>query len=231
MLLQDRIYGKVTIEEPVLIDLLHSSTLERLKHISQFGVPDKYYNKKNYSRYEHSVGVMILLKKLGGTLTEQIAGLLHDVSHTAFSHVVDWVLESGEQEDYQDNTHKKFVHTTDIPAILREHTVLLKSVISYHNYPLIDTDIPDLCADRVDYSLREFPSHIAQKCLEGFTIYKNTISCKTIETAKLFAINYLTLQQKHWGGFEAASRFRLFADALRIALKDKISPLKNIHYY
>jgi hypothetical protein len=80
MIINDKIYGKVKIEEPVLLKLLKSPSVLRLKNISQFGVPDLYYHFKNYSRYEHSVGVMILLRKLGATLEEQVAGLLHDVS-------------------------------------------------------------------------------------------------------------------------------------------------------
>ena len=37
---------------------------------------------------------MLLIKKLGGSVEEQIAGLLHDVSHTAFSHVIDYVFDN-----------------------------------------------------------------------------------------------------------------------------------------
>lgn len=66
--------------------------MQRLKGISQFRIPDKYYFKDNYSRFEHSIGVMVLLGKLGASQEEQIAGLLHDVSHKAFSHVYDWVV-------------------------------------------------------------------------------------------------------------------------------------------
>jgi hypothetical protein len=39
-------------------------------------------------------------------------------------------------------------------------------------------------------------------------------------TALLFARNFLNLQTDHWGGFEATSRYRIFADVLRLALKD-----------
>jgi len=79
MLIKDKIFGKVKINEPVLLELLKSPPILRLKSISQFGVPDKYYHIKNFNRYEHSMGVMILLRKLGATPEEQIAGLLHDV--------------------------------------------------------------------------------------------------------------------------------------------------------
>ena len=34
----------------------------------------------------------MLLAKKGASLTEQIAGLIHDVSHTVFSHVIDRVV-------------------------------------------------------------------------------------------------------------------------------------------
>lgn len=80
----DDIYGEIKINEPILLKLLGSPSILRLKKISQCGVPDRYYHLKNYSRYEHSVGAMILLRKLGATLEEQVAGLLHDVSAGPF---------------------------------------------------------------------------------------------------------------------------------------------------
>src|SRR3990167_3900982 len=102
MLIKDRVYGNFQINEPVILELLKSKLVLRLKGISQFGVPDKYHYIKGFSRYEHSVGVMILLRILGASLEEQVAGLLHDVSHTAFSHIVDWVIGQGKTENFQD---------------------------------------------------------------------------------------------------------------------------------
>lgn len=88
MNIADPIYGKMRIQKPVLIELLSAPSVIRLKNISQFGIPDQYYHLKNYSRFEHSVGVMILLRKLGASVEEQAAGLLHDVSVSAFSHII-----------------------------------------------------------------------------------------------------------------------------------------------
>ena len=39
------------------------------------------------THFEHSLGAFILVRRLDAALDEQIAALLHDASHTAFSHV------------------------------------------------------------------------------------------------------------------------------------------------
>ncbi len=120
MIISDSVYGKIKIESPVLLELIKSEPIQRLKGISQFGIPEEFYYLKNFSRYEHSIGVMILLKKLGADEKEQIAGLLHDVSHTAFSHVIDWVVGDGLTEDYQDKQHKKFIQSSSLTKILKK---------------------------------------------------------------------------------------------------------------
>lgn len=71
-------------------------------------------------RYDHSVGVMLLIRMLGGTLEEQIAGLLHDVSHTAFSHVADYVFENRD-EDYHEIIFRSVVESS-------EYLLFLKSI-------------------------------------------------------------------------------------------------------
>ncbi|MFP9052094.1 HD domain-containing protein, partial [Enterococcus faecalis] len=98
MEISDIIYGQHHIDG-VLEELIKSAPVQRLKGIYQGGASFLVNRKWNVTRYEHSIGVMLLIKKLGGTIEEQIAGLLHDVSHTAFSHVVDVVFEN-QAEDY-----------------------------------------------------------------------------------------------------------------------------------
>lgn len=218
LVINDRIYGKVIINSPALIELINSKPLQRLKKIAQFGIPDEYYHKKNFSRYEHSIGVMLVLKRLGASEEEQIAGLLHDVSHTAFSHVIDWVVGSGGREDYQDKQHKNFILNSEITVILKKYKYTPKSIAQYEDFGLLERSVPDLCADRVDYALREFPNKIAKHCLTGLEANSNLIVFSDRTKAKLFAINYFHLQNTHWGGFEAVVRYRLFADVLQKAL-------------
>ena len=216
----DRIYGKFLIKEKVLIELLNSQPLLRLKKISQFGVPDKYYIKKNYSRFEHSVGVMILLRKLGASVEEQVAGLIHDVSHFTFSHVADWVLGKGQEgnEDLQDKLFKKFIKGGEIAKILKRHGFAIKRILNEENFPLLEKKIPDICADRVDYALREFNKAQAKFCLKGIANHDGEIVFTDQKIALLFSRNFLNLQINHWGVYEAVARYQLFSKALKYAL-------------
>lgn len=109
----------------------------------------------NETRYEHSIGVMLLIRKLGGSLEEQIAGLLHDISHTIFSHVIDMVMNHS-QEDYHEEIKEAYLQTTSIPSILAaygfDYRLLL---LNDAQWTLLEQESPLLCADCIDYTLRE----------------------------------------------------------------------------
>lgn len=233
MFIKDNIYGAIEVKEPVIIELLKSPALLRLKNISQYGVPDKYYHFKNFSRYEHSIGVMILLRKLGATLEEQAAGLIHDVSHFAFSHVADWVFSEGDKgnEDLHDTITKKFIERSKVGNILAKHCLSVDRLLNEENYPLLEKKIPDLCADRVDYALREFKywfkPEIVEKCLSDTINYNGEIAFTREETALDFALGFLELQTKHWGGLESMMRYHLFSNALKLALKEGLIKKKD----
>lgn len=76
MNIKDRVYGDVEISEPVLLEIINSPTLQRLKDIDQAGYFEPYFPGTCHSRFEHSVGVCSLLKKYGAPIEEQIAGLI-----------------------------------------------------------------------------------------------------------------------------------------------------------
>jgi len=228
MIINDRVYGKVDITSPILIELINSSALQRLKGIAQFGVPDKYYHHKNYYRFEHSLGVMILLKKLGASEKEQIAGLIHDISHTAFSHVVDWVIGSNKNEDFQDKQHALFLKKSDINKILIKYHLDLKDYLSNDNFSLLDLPIPELCADRIDYAIREMPLSKTKYLFKSLRVFQNHFVFKNKNAALLFAKQFLKLHTLHWGAWETVVRYRLFAEAIKIAIKNSIVTMKDL---
>ena len=110
MKIEDRVYGDFIVKEGVLIDLMESIPMQRIKGVNQAGASQYLFSGRDVSRYEHCVGVMILLDKLGAGLEEKIAGLLHDVPHTAFSHVVDFVYrDNNDNHDFHERFHEKII--------------------------------------------------------------------------------------------------------------------------
>ncbi len=156
------LYGDYEVVEPVIQELLVTSAVQRLHHIQQYGV-EHYVRKKMlpYSRYEHSVGVMVLLKRFGASVQEQVAGLLHDVSHTVFSHVGDHVMalqhaKEFDQNDeaYQDNVHTWYLAQTDVKGVLDTYGIAVKSMDpKCGQYQMLEQELPDICADRLEYNL------------------------------------------------------------------------------
>jgi hypothetical protein len=227
LLVHDRLYGRTDVQDRVLLGILVSNAMNRLKGISQHGVPVGSWRFPTYSRYEHSVGVMLLLKRLDASLEEQAAGLLHDVSHTAFSHVADWVFGSTEREDLQDKLHSKFLpRNAEVCRILEDHGLDVKRISNLGNYSLLERPPPGLCADRIDYALRDLSYWVGPKLvkptLDSLANVGNRIVFTSKRRAGIFARGYLRCQLQFWGSTESTVRYYLLSSALKHAVKNKI---------
>ncbi|KAB2454467.1 HD domain-containing protein [Bacillus sp. CH126_4D] len=154
MVISDVIYGEFKVDQ-VVEELILSKPVQRLKGIHQNGASYLMNENWNVTRFDHSVGVMLLVKKLGGSVEEQIAGLLHDVSHTAFSHVIDYVFHN-EGESYHEEIFSSVVKNSEIPAILSKYGYNYEDILlDDSKWTLLERSAPELCADRVDYTLRD----------------------------------------------------------------------------
>jgi HD superfamily phosphohydrolase len=152
ILINDVFFGKIELPG-VFEDLLNSKSLKRLSRIHQSGAIFLVNPAICHSRLEHSIGVMLMIRKLGGSELEQIAGLLHDVSHTAFSHVGDYVFDRAE-EDYHEQIFEEVLLTSDIPEILSWHVYSASQLIN-GTFNILEQPLAGLCADRLDYTLRD----------------------------------------------------------------------------
>ncbi|MDP3982740.1 MAG: HD domain-containing protein [bacterium] len=227
MTIKDKVYSEFKITSPIILELIKTKAFQRLKGISQFGVPNKYYHLDGYSRYEHSIGVYILLNRLGASEEEQVAGLLHDISHMAFSHLVDWVIGDSSKEDYQDKRHLSVLQEKEIAQILSKYGYSSENIADYHRFGLLEQDASDLCADRIDYAFRESATEIAEQCLPDLKVFNGKIVFSLEESALLFAENFLNRQIQHWAGYEAITRYVLLADLLKKTIQDKVINLED----
>jgi len=229
--IKDDVYGEFEINEQVLIDLINSKAIQRLKGVSHQGVPLKYNSQPPFSRYDHSIGVMILLRKLGASLEEQIAGLIHDISHTTFSHLIDWVIGDPKLDATQDEQFIPVLNKSDISLILKNYDFDQSCFYNLSKYSLLEKPSPDLCADRIDYALRDLVAHganiISETVLNHLVVKDHSIVFDSLFAAHAFAQEYKSLQLYNWGDDRNNSRSKLFSDVLRLALDKKIINKEN----
>lgn len=225
MNIQDRVYGRVEISEPVLLDIIATPAIQRLKKVDQIGYPKPYYPGESHSRFEHSVGVCALLQRYGASVEEQIAGLIHDVSHSAFSHCMDYALDASTEKDqsHQDNVFHEFIRKTEIPEIIQTYGFDVDYVLDDSNFPLKEKNIPDLCADRIDYSFRDTyvfgETNNADYFLNHLTVQDATWVFDDLESAKKYAEFFHMLNRKYYSSQRAATMLKTTGDYLRHGLE------------
>jgi HD superfamily phosphohydrolase len=94
------------------------------------------------------------MRRVGATIEEQVAALLHDISHTTLSHVIDHALSKPGEGSYHEVHKTRYLETTRLPDILARHGVSRKA-FEEELFPLVEMPSPQLCADRLDYALRD----------------------------------------------------------------------------
>lgn len=220
----DRVYGPSTIEDPRLLDLIACPTFQRLKGIRQAGPSAFAFPFKTVTRFEHSLGVHLLLRRLGADFREQVAGLLHDLSHTAFSHAVDFVFASAEQNHHEQLKHK-FLQRDDIARALSPLGYAPEEFLDDAIYPLLERPIPWLCADRVDYFLRDglacdvLDNADVAGFLHHMRVVDQTLVVDDLQIARAMVAKFAAMNQHWWAGPTEAYIYNEFADALREGLR------------
>ncbi len=229
MICKDWVYGTVEIEDRVILKLMNSNAVQRLKGINQGG-PLVLLNSDNFlsgyktTRFDHSLGVCILLKRFNASLEEQIAGLLHDISHMVFSHATDFLFDRGMQQDYHELFHEKIILDSEIPSILKKHNIDAKDILDDKKFPLLERKLPDLCADRIDYFLRDmciYDDLIKEKVdtiLNSLTVFKKEIVFNNIQMARLFAEKFIQANRMLYCNPFQSALFKVMSDALKLAM-------------
>lgn len=219
----DRVYGGVAIDEPAILELIECPTFQRLKGVRQAGPSALAFPFKDVTRYEHSLGVFLLLRRLGADRREQVAGLLHDVSHTAFSHAVDFLITSLEQ-DHHERLKPMVLDRPDIAGAIARLGYAPAEFYDDSIYPLLEQPIPWLCADRLDYFLRDgiacgvVTRQAADQILQHLAVAESRIVMTDAEVAREAVALFAVMNRDWWASETEAFIYNEFADAIREAL-------------
>lgn len=112
-IINDPIYGFITIPSPLIFDLIEHPYFQRLRRITQMGLSHLVYPGANHTRFHHALGCLHLMKKSleilkskGVDISEEeeeavlIAILLHDIGHGPFSHALEHSIVSDISHEY-----------------------------------------------------------------------------------------------------------------------------------
>jgi HD superfamily phosphohydrolase len=98
----------------------------------------------------------------------------------------------------------------------------LDRILDEKNFSLLENKIPDICADRIDYALRELAMEgdveKAKKIYKSLENYQGKIIFQNYEDAFLFAEEFLELHLTAWGYEDAVVRCDLFSRAFKMAI-------------
>ena len=151
---------------------------------------------------------------------QQYAALLHDISHTVLSHVTDYafgyVIHEVEKDDY--------VATTSIPSILAKFHYNWKDIMNEELWPLLEQPAPLLCADRLDYGLRDMVAFgvlstaKVRAIVEQFVVHESRIMCSDVNLARDLARGYMRCDVLAWANPHHSGLYRFAGDAIRLAI-------------
>lgn len=110
-----------------------------------------------YTRFEHSVGVALIVWNFTHDVKQSVAGLFHDISTPAFAHAVDYMNGDYITQESTEALTSNFIDgSEEIQRILAKLELRTEDVCDYHMYPIADNDSPQLSADRMEYTFGTF---------------------------------------------------------------------------
>lgn len=166
---RDPIYGYIEVEYKLILELIDSKEIQRLRRIRQLSGVAMVFHTAEHSRFTHSLGAYhmanLILHHVEGieVLSEYerlvllCSALLHDIGHGPYSHAFENVLETSHEE----MTEKIILsEASDVNKILSKVSNLatdVASVIAHKGkYPLIESLVSSqLDVDRMDYLTRD----------------------------------------------------------------------------
>ncbi len=164
-IINDPVYGFITIPYEIIFDLMEHPWFQRLRRINQLGLTQLVYPGAIHTRFHHVLGALHLMTKALDTLEQKgvkitseekeatcIAILLHDIGHGPFSHVLENTILPG--------IHHETISLELMNLLNKEFNGRLDLAIDIftNNYPkkyLNQLISSQLDMDRLDYLTRD----------------------------------------------------------------------------
>ncbi len=154
--------------------------------------------------FAHSIGVALIVWRFTHDKKQTLAGLFHDIANPAFKHCIDFMNGDSEtQESTEERTSEIIRNSRAIMRQLKRDGILAGEVSDYHLFPLADNDMPNLAADRLEYTLSNclflygiWDIDQIRRFSDNLTVLKNEndideLGFRDVEVARDFTLNSL----------------------------------------
>jgi len=164
-IINDPIYGFITIPNGVVFKLIQHPYFQRLRRITQMGLSYLVYPGAHHTRFHHAIGCLHIMQKALTTLKDKgvaiskeeeeatlIAILLHDIGHGPFSHAM--------EQSIIENVHHEQISIAFMEALNEEFNGSLTLALqifkgAYSRKFLNQLVSGQLDMDRTDYLKRD----------------------------------------------------------------------------
>lgn len=164
-ILNDPIYGFITIPNELIFDLIEHPYFQRLRRISQLGLTYLVYPGAYHTRFHHALGAMHLMDKAVRILKSKgheilseeeeavkIAILLHDIGHGPFSHALENSIVPG---IHHEKLSLEFMKVLNVEFEGKLEMAISIFQNTYHKKFLYQLISSQLDMDRLDYLRRD----------------------------------------------------------------------------
>ena len=191
-IINDPVYGFITIDHPLILDIIAHPYYQRLRRIYQMAFAHLVYPGAVHSRLHHSLGAYHLmcnalseLKNKGIEITHEeelgakVAILLHDIGHGPYSHTL--------EKELINDVHHEAISLLIMKVLNKEFNGQLQTAIEIftNSYPkkfLYQLIAGQIDVDRMDYLTRDsFFTGVS----EGVIGYDRIIKMLTVHNGQL----------------------------------------------
>jgi hypothetical protein len=228
-----------------LKELLEVPELLRLNGIGQHcGIEYTKFDIFNhkYSRFDHSLGVALILDNFANNKNMVIAGLLHDIASPAFAHSIDYMNKDYlKQESTEFNTYDAIIGSDALFDYFLKNEISINDICDYSKYPLADSPKPRLCADRLEYLFES--AYFTRLCSieEIKELYNDLIVVPNEEKKPEFCFETKELGKKFcklsiecgkkYNSYETKMTMQFISDLVNAMIKRNIISEKDLYKY
>ena len=164
-ILNDPIYGFITIPNELIYDLVQHPYFQRLRRISQMGLSYLVYPGATHTRFHHALGCIHLMQKAIEVLRFKsveisndeenallIAILLHDMGHGPFSHAMEHSIV---EEVNHESISLLFMNKLNVEFDYKLALAIKIFKGNYHRKFMLQLISSQLDMDRMDYLKRD----------------------------------------------------------------------------